>query len=545
MTCRLIPILLIATLLLLPGCTSLSGLEQVSLVRPPLLDRELFFGDPEISSPELSPDGKYVAFIKPYRDARNIHVKQLDEAFEAATPITADERPVPGYFWSRDGRYVLYVQDKGGNENYHVYAVDPAGEIDPATGVPVARDLTPVDGVRARILSVPRNSPGEIIVGLNDRDPSLHDVYRVDLATGKRELLIENTEKVSSYFFDLEGNARLATRQTPDGSTEFLRVEGSRLTAIYECSYEETCRPYRFHKDGKHLYIVSNKGPDVDLTRMMLMDAKTGRTELVESDPEDQVDFGSASLSAATDELLATVYVGDRVRIYPQDDDLELLYRSRPELPVEHLSPAAPRVLAFLEVRSSLMGLCDEFDAAQGTFHSVDALDVEELPSAGEIAGTTRGFAGTAVEISPLIGRFFKQRNLALLEAGIGLGEYSYIYALAYREQFLDESIEEPLFAQGGPISPEVSEALRAILAHQVDLLGQGAEADTRRRGLDAEILAMERDPRRSPWRNGLPPAVEASLQPYREQLDAAFCLSNAGIDMDPGSRRAFYIALY
>ena len=342
MTCRLIPILLIATLLLLPGCTSLSGLEQVSLVRPPLLDRELFFGDPEISSPELSPDGKYVAFIKPYRDARNIHVKQLDEAFEAATPITADERPVPGYFWSRDGRYVLYVQDKGGNENYHVYAVDPAGEIDPATGVPVARDLTPVGDVRARILSVPRNSPGEIIVGLNDRDPSLHDVYRVDLATGKRELLIENTEKVSSYFFDLEGNARLATRQTPDGSTEFLRVEGSRLTAIYECSYEETCRPYRFHKDGKHLYIVSNKGPDVDLTRLMLMDAKTGRTELVESDPEDQVDFGSASLSAATDELLATVYVGDRVRIYPQDDDLELLYRGRPELPVEHLSPMEP-----------------------------------------------------------------------------------------------------------------------------------------------------------------------------------------------------------
>lgn len=214
-------------------------------------------------------------------------------------------------------------------------------------------------------------------------------------------------------------------------------------------------------------------------------------------------------------------------------------------VPAANGAIAAPRVLAFLEVRSSLMGLCDEFDAAQGTFHSVDALDVEELPSAREIAGTTRGFAGTAVEISPLIGRFFKQRNLALLEAGIGLGEYSYIYALAYREQFLDESIEEPLFAQGGPISPEVSEALRAILAHQVDLLGQGAEADTRRRGLDAEILAMERDPRRSPWRNGLPPAVEASLQPYREQLDAAFCLSNAGIDMDPGSRRAFYIALY
>jgi hypothetical protein len=204
-----------------------------------------------------------------------------------------------------------------------------------------------------------------------------------------------------------------------------------------------------------------------------------------------------------------------------------------------------PRLLAFLDVRRSLVGLCDEFDAAQGTFHSVDALDAEELPSAREVAGTTRGFAGTAVEISPLIGRFFKQRNLALLEAGIGLGEYSYIYALAYLEQLLDESIEEPLFAQGGPISPEACEVLRAILAHQVDSLGEGADTDTRRRELDAEILAMERDPQRPPWRNGLPQAVEASLEPYREQLDAAFCLSNAGIEMDPDSRRALYIALY
>jgi len=206
---------------------------------------------------------------------------------------------------------------------------------------------------------------------------------------------------------------------------------------------------------------------------------------------------------------------------------------------------AGPRILAFLDVRRALKGLCDEFDAAQGTFHSVDTFDPEELPSAREVAGTTRGFAGTAVEISPLIGRFFKQRNLALLEAGIGLGEYSYIYALAYREQFLDESIEEPLFAQGGPISPEVGEVLRVILAHQVDSLVQGADADARRRDLDAEILAMEQEPQRLPWHDGLPAAVEASLQPYREPLDAAFCLNIAGIEMDPDSRRALYIALY
>ncbi len=133
------------------GC----GATATREAEPPIIDRELFFGDPEISGAQLSPDGQWISFLKPYRDVRNIWVKGIDEPFDAARPITADERPVLGYFWSQDGRYVLYVQDKGGNENFHVYAVDPAAEAEAATGVPPARDLTPIDGVRAAIYAVP------------------------------------------------------------------------------------------------------------------------------------------------------------------------------------------------------------------------------------------------------------------------------------------------------------------------------------------------------------------------------------------------------
>ena len=88
---------------------------------PPLIDREVFFGDPEISGTQISPDGKWITFRKPYNDVVNIWVKAVDAPFDAAQPITADtERPVSGYFWTEDSRYVLYVQDKGGNENFHV-----------------------------------------------------------------------------------------------------------------------------------------------------------------------------------------------------------------------------------------------------------------------------------------------------------------------------------------------------------------------------------------------------------------------------------------
>src|SRR6266540_6764314 len=96
-------------------------------VQPPIIDRELFFGDPEISGAQISPDGKFIAFIKPLKGARNIWVKNTEDSFDKAKPITADTtRPIPAYFWSRDGKYVLFVQDKAGDENYLVYAVNPA-----------------------------------------------------------------------------------------------------------------------------------------------------------------------------------------------------------------------------------------------------------------------------------------------------------------------------------------------------------------------------------------------------------------------------------
>src|SRR5690625_1911673 len=85
---------------------------------PPLIDRDVFFGDPEYSGAQISPDGRFISFLRPYNGVRNIWVKGVDEPFEAARPITDDtERPVSSYSWSRDGRYVLYVQDKGGDEN--------------------------------------------------------------------------------------------------------------------------------------------------------------------------------------------------------------------------------------------------------------------------------------------------------------------------------------------------------------------------------------------------------------------------------------------
>ena len=92
----------------------------------PLIDRSLFFGDADVSSAKLSPDGAFIAFAKPWNKMRNVWVKRTSEPMEAAKRLTADsKRSVDAFLWSRDSRYILLFQDSGGNENFGLYAVDP------------------------------------------------------------------------------------------------------------------------------------------------------------------------------------------------------------------------------------------------------------------------------------------------------------------------------------------------------------------------------------------------------------------------------------
>ncbi|MGH9959409.1 MAG: hypothetical protein ACREBC_20170, partial [Pyrinomonadaceae bacterium] len=122
-------------------------------------------------------------------------------------------------------------------------------------------------------------------VGLNDRDPAWHDLYKVKISTGERTLLRKNTERITSWVFDLKDRLRLATRSAENGDTEVLRVDKDGFDKVYSCNVFETCGPIQFHKDGERTYFITNKGSNVNLIRLELFNPATGKEELVESDP--------------------------------------------------------------------------------------------------------------------------------------------------------------------------------------------------------------------------------------------------------------------
>jgi dipeptidyl aminopeptidase/acylaminoacyl peptidase len=313
-------VLLVATL----GAKDNSKKAPAASGLPPIIDRELIFGNPEIAAAELSPDGKYVAFLKPWKDTRNVYVKRVDEPFSAARLLTTEaKRPIPGFFWTWDSKYVLYVKDHDGDENFNVYAVDPAAK--PAAGAetPPSRDLTGLKGIRVMLYDLPKSDPDVAYIGLNDRDKAWHDLYKLKISTGEKTLVRKNTERITGWNFDLKGNLRLASRSAENGDTEILRVDPDKFIKIYSCNVFEDCGAIRFHKDGKHVYFQTNKGADTDLVSLVLLDPETGKTEMVESDPLKQVDFAAARFSEATDELALTLYYGEHRRRYYRDKGFE------------------------------------------------------------------------------------------------------------------------------------------------------------------------------------------------------------------------------
>jgi len=148
-----------------------------------LIPRVVLFGNPERLAPAVSPDGRRLEHIAPVDGVLNVWVGTLGD--EDAAPVTSDrERGVRSFLWCDDNRHIVYPQDIGGDENWHLRVIDLEAGGD--------RDLTPFEGVQARILGHDRRQPNHLLVGLNRDDPELHDAYLLDVRDGTLELVAKN-----------------------------------------------------------------------------------------------------------------------------------------------------------------------------------------------------------------------------------------------------------------------------------------------------------------------------------------------------------------
>lgn len=292
----------------------------------PILDRDLFFGNPQISGGQLSPNGKWISFMKEHKGIMNVWVKAFDEPFEKARPLTDSPRPLYSYFWSDDSKYILYVKDKDGDENLNVFAVDPMAKgMD--GNVPESRNLTPLKDVAAQIFMVSQKNPDVMMVGINDRDKAWHDLYELNISTGKLTMKYENKDRITGYDFDWDDKLRMLYQTDEKGTTTILRIEkDGKLAPIYNFSVTEQAYINSWNEDNTKAYLVTNKG-DLNLTTLFLMDPMTSKLTKIESDPKGKVDFGGLQLDRNTRKIISTQYVADKTEYIWRDKTWEANYK--------------------------------------------------------------------------------------------------------------------------------------------------------------------------------------------------------------------------
>jgi dipeptidyl aminopeptidase/acylaminoacyl peptidase len=286
------PILVLLASVLAGACTDDAAppaTENVAPVAPPpLLAREVLFGNPERAGGAISPDGRWLGYLAPRDGVLNVYVAPRD-APDAARPVTNDrERGIRFFNFAYTGNHVLYGQDVGGDENFQVFVVDlTTGE---------ERALSP-RGSRASVANLSAKHPGEAVLAVNDRDPVYFDFIRVDLLTGEQTRLIENRE-FSDFSIDEDFVLRYAVKQTADGGQEYFQRAGDAWQSWSIVPQEDslTTGMAGLTTDGATLYMLDSRGRNTGAA--YAVDTRTGERTLVHEDA--RADVSGAIVHPAT-----------------------------------------------------------------------------------------------------------------------------------------------------------------------------------------------------------------------------------------------------
>ncbi len=239
----------------------------------PLIPREVLFGNPDKASLQISPDGRHISYLAPVENVLNVWVAPMSDP-SAARPVTNDTyRGIRSYFWAFTGKHIIYIQDKGGDENWHVFSVDLEND--------KIRDLTPFENVQARVEKVSRHFPNEILVGINNRNPQLHDIHRVNISTGEMSLAQENTEGFAGFLSDDDLKVYFGIKMTPDGGSQLhRRAKDGSWTLFATIPPEDTLTTNALYldKSGKRLYMLDSRGRNTAALTLVDIDTREART---------------------------------------------------------------------------------------------------------------------------------------------------------------------------------------------------------------------------------------------------------------------------
>lgn len=282
---------------------------------------EDYFRTPEAYSFQLSPDGKYIAYMKRRTTGeRDLYLKETATQKESLLKEQGEDL-IRGFYWANNDR-ILYLQDKGGDENYHVYGVNVDGKN--------SKELTPFDGVRVNIIEPLKEDEEHVIVQMNKDNPQQEEPYRLNVNTGEVTKLYtvnEGDAPVAGYNFDRKGNLRAIIRIVDGIKTEVLYAVDGEYKRVKLTDFADTFSISSFNPNTENpddAYVISNL--DGDKTEIQLYDLKQNK-KIKTVFSNDTFDVSGISLARKRDyEIDYFSYTGEKTVVVPVSDTYKKIY---------------------------------------------------------------------------------------------------------------------------------------------------------------------------------------------------------------------------
>jgi dipeptidyl aminopeptidase/acylaminoacyl peptidase len=306
--------LLLLAAVVMAGAFLFTGCKQkpVAVRQIPLED---FFRNPEKARFQISPDGKYYAYMAPWNDRMNIFVQEIGK--DSAVRLTSEkDRDISDYFWKNPTR-ILFLRDVGGDENFKLFGVN----IDGSNLV----CFTDFPKVRTEIFNSMEDFPNEVLIGLNKRNPEVFDPFRLDIETGKMTQLAENPGNIQGWYIDHAGKLRAASAIVDGINTQLLyrEKETDQFKPVLTTNFKESVGIFFFTFDNKNVYASSNLGRDK--SAIVILDIANGKElETLYENPD--FDISDLNYSQKRKVLTSASYESWKVERHFFDDETKKIY---------------------------------------------------------------------------------------------------------------------------------------------------------------------------------------------------------------------------
>lgn len=220
---------------------------------------------------KISPDGKYISYLKLYKEKRNLFIQSLEDGkVVMATSFT--DFPVRGdYFWTYNDK-IVFTQDDIAHDEFRMSALDVANL--------KIKNLISQPKIKIFFLNLNKKDPDVVTIGMNKRDPANFDIYRLNIKTGDLKTYLINPGNITQWYPDEDDRIRLV--KASDGVDEtilFRPNDGAPFKRIIANNFKTSVKPIAFTGEKNYFYALSNV--DRDKSALVEINAEDGKEKKI------------------------------------------------------------------------------------------------------------------------------------------------------------------------------------------------------------------------------------------------------------------------